>query len=248
MIEFPEELSGFGSYKTTLEWHEISVAVHIANLRQTLSLKDKRRDKFGPKINIDQDMRDNIYGVLGEMALAKMKNIYFDVSVDTFKAPDLGKTIQIKTVGANTNKDLVVRPANDDKLFFALVEVKKTLNWNYEAIYHGGIWGYEAKKHDEWKTDYGYPNRPICWQVPVEFLTREPLSQISEEQIIRLNELLADYDPLMVKRSLVAFDKNVECVQDLSFKQAEEIIGKMLKQPAVVSTVGQPAQLRLEYT
>ncbi|MBE25455.1 MAG: hypothetical protein CMM33_08560 [Rhodospirillaceae bacterium] len=175
VVEVPIELRRFKRSSTTLEWHEVSVAVHIANLRQTLSLKDRRRDKFGSKIDIDQDMRDNIYGVLGEMALAKMKNMYFDFSVDTFKAPDLGKMIQIKTVGGNTNKDLVVRPANDDKLFFALVEVKKTADWNYQAIYHGGIWGYEAKKHDEWKTDFGYPNRPTCWQVPMDALTKPDL-------------------------------------------------------------------------
>ena len=176
IVEAPIELRNFKRSSITLYWHEVSAAVHTANLRQTLSLKDKRRDKFGSKIDIDQDMRDNIYGVLGEMALAKMKNIYFDFSVDTFKAADLGKMIQIKTVGGNTNKDLVVRPANDDKLFFALVEVKKTNDWNYQAIYHGGIWGYEAKKHDEWKTDFGYPDRPVCWKVPMEALTKPYLA------------------------------------------------------------------------
>ena len=172
MAEVPIELSGLKCFKAKLEWYEISAAVHIANLRQTLSLKSKRRDRFGSQIDLDKDMRDNIYGVLGEMALAKMKNIYFDFSVDTFKAPDLGNAIQVKTVGGNVNKERVVRPSNDDKLFFALVEVKKTLDWNYEATYHGGIWGYEAKKHDEWLTTFGYDDRPPCWKVPMEALTK----------------------------------------------------------------------------
>ena len=54
----------------------------------------------------------------------------------------------------------------------------------------------------------------------------KPIKQISEKQIATLNELLASYDPLEIKRSLASY--NAEGISDLSSTQAEEITAKLL--------------------
>ena len=54
----------------------------------------------------------------------------------------------------------------------------------------------------------------------------KPIQQISEKQIATLNELLAPYDPLVVKQSLASY--NAEGISDLSATQAEEIAAKIL--------------------
>ena len=53
-----------------------------------------------------------------------------------------------------------------------------------------------------------------------------PIKQISEKQIVTLNELLGDFDPLAVKKSLA--DYNVEAIDELTRNQAEIVIAKIL--------------------
>jgi hypothetical protein len=67
----------------------------------------------------------------------------------------------------------------------------------------------------------------------VGFLTKNavhrksnPIKQISEKQILTLNELLGGFDPLTVKKSLAVY--NVERFEELSHNQAEMIIAKCL--------------------
>ena len=67
----------------------------------------------------------------------------------------------------------------------------------------------------------------------VGFLTKNaihrksnPVKQISEKQISTLNELLSDFDPLAITKSLAVY--NVERLEELSHNQAEMIIAKCL--------------------
>ena len=108
--------------KVLLKWYEVSTAIHIVGLRHTESLRKSMQDKHGYK---GRDMQDNLYGVLGEIAFAKATNTYFPMTVNTFKDADVGIDWQVRTVGSNKNRDLIVsidsiyiNPNISDLLFF----------------------------------------------------------------------------------------------------------------------------------
>ena len=148
-----------------LAWYEVSIAVHVAGLRHAMSIRDQRKDNHGYK---GRDMQDNLFGVLGEMAVAKFKNYYFAGTVDTFKDADIGKYIQVRTVGSNRNRNLIVRKADPDNHVYVLVEISKQTG-GYNGTIHGWIMGGDAKK-SEWLTDFGQPNRPMAYKVPMSSL------------------------------------------------------------------------------
>ena len=159
-------------FAVRLEWYEVSVALHISGLRHAMCVRDKREDN---KSYEGRDVHDNLYGVLGEMAVAKLKGIYFPATVDTFKDADLGKNIQVRTVGSNRNRNLIVRPDDSSTDVFVLVEITKMQGY-YEGIVHGWIWGKDAKR-DEWLSDFGQPYKAPAYKVPTEELNKPNLSE-----------------------------------------------------------------------
>lgn len=161
-------------YSVRLEWYEVSVAIHVAGLRQSMCIRDKRKDR--PSFD-GRDMQENFFGVMGEMAVAKFKGMYFPGTVDTFKDADLGKNIQVRTVGSNRNRSLIVRPADSSSDVFVLVEITKKEGF-YEGVIHGWIWGRQAKR-DDWLSHFGQPHKPPAYKVPTEALNKPNLSEIN---------------------------------------------------------------------
>ena len=147
--------------KTNLTWYEVSVAIHLVGLRHTESLRKGMQDKHGYK---GRDMQDNLYGMLGEIAFAKITNKYFPMTVNTFKEADIGVNWQVRTVGSNKNTSLIVRYADPDEHKYALMYIKK-VEGVYEATFKGWIKGKDAKQA-RFLTDFGYSNRPKVFRVP----------------------------------------------------------------------------------
>jgi len=154
--------------KTRLEWYEASQAMSIVGLRHSMSLRDKRKDNHGYS---GRDVHDNFWGVLGEMAFAKLKNVYYAGTVDTFKDADVGENYQVRTVGSNKNRNLIIRPDDPTQDIYVLVEVAKCGGY-YSCVLHGGIYGYDGKR-DEWLSDFGQPHRPSAYRVPNRSLNKE---------------------------------------------------------------------------
>lgn len=144
-----------------LYWYEASVAMHLVGLRHTESMRGKLKDNHGYK---GRDVHDNFYGVLGEMAFAKISGIYFPLTVNTFKQADIGKDWQIRTVGSNKNSNLIVRYADPNEHNYALIYIRKG-EGVYEATFKGWIKGKDAKQA-RFLTDFGYSNRPKVFRVP----------------------------------------------------------------------------------
>ena len=144
-----------------LNWYEVSVAIHIAGLRNIESLRKGLKDNHG---YTGRDLQDNLYGVLGEMAFAKICNRYFPMTVNTFKGADIGDKWQIRTVGSNKNRNLIIRFADPDSHYYALIDVSKRGD-NYKAVFKGWIRGKEAKLA-KYLTDFGYEKRPKVFKVP----------------------------------------------------------------------------------
>ena len=150
-----------------LRWYEVSVAIHLVGLRHTESLRNNMKDQHGYK---GRDMQDNLYGMLGEIAFAKITNKYFPMTVNTFKEADIGINWQVRTVGSNNNRDLIVRPNDPDKHKYVLVEISKTMHpCLYKATIDGGIEGSNGK-NPKYLSNFGYPDRPKAYRIPKEEL------------------------------------------------------------------------------
>src|SRR5690242_2973336 len=128
--------------KVTLDWSELELAAAVGLRRQISSMRDQREDKHGfsgPGWTI------HIEGACGELAVAKALGRYWNGSVDTFKAPDLGcdvreaESLQIRT-RSNAYYDLIVRPDDADQDVYILVTGRAP-----EFEVHGWIRGREAK-------------------------------------------------------------------------------------------------------
>ena len=145
----------------TLTWYEVSVAIHLVGLRHTEALRKGMKDKHGYK---GRDLQDNFYGMLGEIGFAKATGRYFPMSVNTFKDADIGINWQVRTVGSNNNRNLIVRPADPSKHKYVLVEIHKSEN-NYVATVHGWIEGTQAKDK-QYLSYFGNPDRPPAYRIP----------------------------------------------------------------------------------
>ena len=150
-----------------LNWYEVSVAMHLVGLRHTEAMRKKLQDKHG---YTGRDVHDNLYGVLGEMAFAKISNRYFPMTVNTFKEADIGDDWQIRTVGSNKNTNLIVRYADPNEHNYALISIAKAAG-TYKATFKGWIKGKDAKQA-RFLTDFGYPTRPKVFRVPDSELQR----------------------------------------------------------------------------
>ena len=153
----------------TLTWYEVSVAIHLVGLRHTEALRKGMKDKHGYK---GRDLQDNFYGMLGEIAFAKATGKYFPMSVNTFKDADIGINWQVRTVGSNNNRDLIVRPADPSKHKYVLVEISTKDSYPdkfYVATIHGWIEGTQAKDN-KYLSYFGNPDRPPAYRIPKKAL------------------------------------------------------------------------------
>ena len=155
--------------EVTLTWYEVSVAIHLVGLRHTEALRKCMKDKHGYK---GRDLQDNFYGMLGEIAFAKATGKYFPMSVNTFKDADIGINWQVRTVGSNNNRDLIVRPADPSKHKYVLVEISTKDSYPdkfYVATIHGWIEGTQAKDK-KYLSYFGNPDRPPAYRIPKKAL------------------------------------------------------------------------------
>jgi hypothetical protein len=113
------------------------------------------------------------WGVCGEMAYAKARNVYYAPTFEAFHSPD------VDGVGVRTRTEhwheLIIRPSDPDDLFFVLVTVEALVAPAIFRVYDAGMLAAEAKTHKEWLKPYG--GRPPAYFVPQARLRpRPPLS------------------------------------------------------------------------
>jgi hypothetical protein len=131
----------------------------MAVKRWTEALERGYPDKHGLSLAED-GLALHYWGVCGEIAYGKARNVYVTLMSGTFKAPDVG-TVQIRT-RTKHNYELIIREDDSDSEFFVLV----TVNPREPALFrvYGGIFAHEAKSHPEWKQSHG--GREPAWFVP----------------------------------------------------------------------------------
>ena len=145
------------STEVTLSWHEAAMASHVGWMRQLSAVKAGKSDCHGYD---GEGWSEHIEGACGEMAVAKMLGIFWDGSVNTWKANDL-PGLQIRTRSRH-DFDLIVRPHDDDQACWVLVTGRCP-----EYRVHGWISGADAKRPEFLKT---YGGRPAAYFVPAEEL------------------------------------------------------------------------------
>lgn len=141
------------SNDVTLTWHEAAMASHVGWMRQLSAVKAGKHDCHGYS---GDGWSEHIEGACGEMAVAKMLGIFWDGSVNTWKANDL-PGLQIRTRSKH-DYELLVRPSDADETPWVLV----TGRCPHYRI-RGYLYGREAKR-SEWLRDHG--GRPPAYFVP----------------------------------------------------------------------------------
>jgi hypothetical protein len=153
--------------KVVLNSYEVAGGLRVGGWRHYEAVKANKRDCHG----FDGDgWGIHIEGALGEQAVAKALNIYWDGSVNTWKANDLAG-IQVRTRREGWH-DLIVRQEDSDVSAWVLVTGK-------EGVYNvrGWIAGSDAKR-PEWLKDHG--NRPKAYFVPQSAL--RPISELQHRE------------------------------------------------------------------
>lgn len=141
------------SDEVTLTWYEAAMASHVGWMRQLAAVKAGKPDLHGYD---GEGWSEHIEGACGEMAVAKMLGIFWDGSVNTWKAHDL-PGLQVRTRSRH-DYDLTVRPNDDDEAHWVLVTGRCP-----EYRIHGWIAGADAKL-PAWSRTYG--GRPAAYFVP----------------------------------------------------------------------------------
>lgn len=101
----------------SLEWFEVSRAALVGVSRNVEAMRKGCAEKLKGG---DESWERHVLGALGECAFAKATNRYWSGSVNTFKAPDIGGNIQIRTRSKHSY-DLIVRDSDSDSDVFVLV-------------------------------------------------------------------------------------------------------------------------------
>jgi hypothetical protein len=148
---------------------EQRIAITVGRLRDKGA---KGADKHGLKKSED-GWKLHASGALGEMAVAKMLDVYWDAPIDTYKDADLGDKIQVKT-RSHREYDLIFRKNDSVTEYFVLallwdkwLPTKKWPSENWTVFVVGWRFG-EYCIRDEWEQSYG--KREKAWFVPQNVL------------------------------------------------------------------------------
>lgn len=104
------------SADVTLSWYEAAMASHVGWMRQLKAMMAGKQDSHGYD---GEGWSEHIEGACGEMAVAKLLGIFWDGSVNTWKANDL-PGLQVRTRSRH-DYDLIVRPGDDDESTWVLI-------------------------------------------------------------------------------------------------------------------------------
>lgn len=152
--------------------HEMAIASHVACMRQIENLEAGRKDAYGAQADA-AGWGLHIIGACGEMAVAKLLNVYWNGSLGNLKADDVGKH-QVRTRTLHTY-DLLVHPEDPDDRVFILVT---GLPPKFRV--HGWTMGWMGKLPEYWKDPAGgrpaffIPKGRLC---PIEQLMRKDAQQ-----------------------------------------------------------------------
>ena len=146
---------------TLTEQESLCAAIAAIQRRYRSQIRDSQK-KYGFDDSLEDPLTNDIHGAGGEIAAAKVLELYWSASVDTFHAPDIGKNTHVRTAGKDHYCLIIRDDAKDDEIY---VHVTGRLP-NYK------VWGYiKAVNGKKDKYIKSPNNRPPAWFIPAGDLT-----------------------------------------------------------------------------
>lgn len=121
---------------------EIQIALLVGGICQTESMRQALKNAHGYKGALGLDI--HIEGAAAEMAYCKARGVYWSAGVNTFKAADVGRKVQIRSTKLKDGC-LIVRESDHDDHYYVLVVGQIP---TFEVV--GWMLGRDAKR-PEWK-------------------------------------------------------------------------------------------------
>jgi hypothetical protein len=141
----------------TLTKREMSMGADCGIMRNIASMADGLHPANGFDEERDDAWNIHIEGACGEIAAAKVMGRFWSPTVNIFKAPDIGKTIQVRTRSRHSY-ELYVRPGDNPDHCFVLVTGRAP-----DFRVRGYLMAFDAR-NDAWLKNHG--GRPPAWFVP----------------------------------------------------------------------------------
>ena len=135
-------------------------AIRVGYRRHNEALRLGCKAAYGASEN---DLGINLLGALGELAYCLYTDQPWSESVNTFKAPDVGTNIQIRTTKRHNGRLIVRKKDKDHELFVLVIADEK----KFKIV--GSILGRDAKR-DEFLA--APSDRPPAWFVDQSALTK----------------------------------------------------------------------------
>jgi hypothetical protein len=154
-------------YNVCMTVEQYNRAIKVGTLRHKESIKRGCQQAYGAE---GHNLQIDILGAAGEYAYCIYTDQEWTESVNTFKAPDVGINIQIRTT-TRTNGRLIVRSRDKDNELFVLVIASPN-----ERLFKivGSILGKDAKQPRFLDAPN---NRPTAW-----FVEQSALTEIENKQ------------------------------------------------------------------
>ena len=128
-----------------LTWYELRMAADVGCRRNIEALSKNRKGTFEGGLST---WESHILGASGEMAFAKATGLYWDASVNTFKAGGDVCTVEVRT-RSESHWDLIVRDDDPDGRIYFLVT-----GGPEKFQLHGGIRSEDARQ-PQWRKNHG---------------------------------------------------------------------------------------------
>jgi hypothetical protein len=144
---------------------EMRLAIQVGTERCISSWGKGSKHAAGYK---PKDLFDtNIKGAAAEIAVAKMLDVYYVPSVNTYKSePDISPNIEVRMTEMK-RPSLIIRPNDVRDRKYVLVQNR----WEHGSLPKFDVLGWETftngvdKAWENYWTDFGQ-NRPHCWAIP----------------------------------------------------------------------------------
>lgn len=120
---------------------EIMMAATVGIMRQATNIRDGRKDRYGASEKDGWQL--HVDGALCECAVAKGLDIYWNGSIGTFSAPDVGH-LQVRGTHWSSGS-LILHKSDSDTEIFILVT-----GANGKYVLRGWLYGIAAKNKKYW--------------------------------------------------------------------------------------------------
>ncbi len=137
-------------------------AARLAQQRHQASLASGLQGRFGGPTDGAASQQVHLVGAVGECVVAKMLGLAMPDTVNTFKAPDLSRAVQVRT-RTKPEYELIVRASDNPNEAYVLV----TYVDDHTGVVRGFIQGWAAQR-PEFSRSHG--GRAPAYFVPTSWL------------------------------------------------------------------------------